>query len=93
MIANAHFSFLPSRKSPGPLFGRIMFGAGSAALLAHNRSNSLVVPAIAGGGSAAMAANVASDSRAVLTRHVPDPLVGCAENALAIGLSLAATRG
>ncbi len=92
MIANAHLSFLPSRKAPGPLFGRILFGVGSAALLAYGRGNGVVVPVIAGGVSAVVAANVASDSRAVLARHVPDALIGWAENAMAVGLSVAATR-
>jgi len=92
MVANAHFTFLPSRKSPGPLFGRIMFGAGSAALLAYSRRSGPIVAGIIGGVSAALATNVASDSRAVLARHVPDALVGWAENALAVGLAVAATR-
>lgn len=92
MLANAHISFLPSRKSPGPLFGRIMFGAGSAALLAYSRKGGIVGSVIAGGVSAAATSIGASDSRAVIARHVPDPLVGWAENALAVGLSVLATR-
>jgi hypothetical protein len=92
MIANAHFTFLPSRKTPGPLAGRIAFGAGSAALMAMSRDTRPLLPAMVGGFYAFIAANVASDSRAALARHVPDPLIGWAENALAFGLSRFATR-
>lgn len=92
MVANAYLSFLPSRKTPGPLVGRIAFGAGSAALLATSRGQRAVVPALLGGSYAALAASFASDSRAMLARHVPDPLVGWGENVLAVGLSVLATR-
>lgn len=92
MLANAHLSLLPSRKTPGPLAGRIAFGAGSAALLATSRGQRLLVPTVVGGFYGFIATNVATDSRAALARHVPDPLVGWSENALALGLSLFATR-
>ncbi len=93
MIANAHLSFLPRRTAPQPLGGRIAFAAGSAALLASTQGRGLVLPIIAGGVSAAVASKLASDSRAALSRYVPDPLVGWSENALAIALAVAASRG
>lgn len=92
MAANAHFSFLPSRKTPGPLAGRLAFGAGSAALLAMSRGRQPLAPLAIGAAYAALGASFASDSRAVFARYVPDPLVGWAENSLALGLSLIATR-
>ncbi|MBA2468563.1 MAG: hypothetical protein H0V37_04090 [Chloroflexia bacterium] len=92
MVANAHFSFLPSRKVPALLAGRIAFGAANAALLAVSRDRQPWVPAAIGGVYAALGASFASDSRAVLARHVPDPLVGWAENGLAVGLAAIATR-
>lgn len=92
MFANAFISSLPSRTDPQALGGRIAFGAGSAALLALTRRRNIVVPLIVGGTSAAIAAKVAHDQRAALSRHVPDPLVGLAENAVAVGLAVAATR-
>ncbi len=92
MIANAHLAFLPKRTDVQPLLGRIAFGAGSAGLLAMTEQRGLVGPVIAGGVSAAVASYVATESRARLARYVPDPLVGWAENALALSLALAATR-
>jgi len=92
MFANAFISTLPSRIDPQALSGRIAFGAVGAAVLAHSRGRSVFVPAIVGGTSAAIAAKAAHDVRAALSRHVPDPLVGLAENAVAVGLAVAATR-
>jgi len=92
MVANAFITFLPSRKSAGPLVGRIAFGAGSAGLFASTRGRGVVLPMVAGGVSAAAASKAASDSRAVFARYVPDPLVGWAENAVAVGLAVAATK-
>lgn len=91
-LFNAHVTFLPSRKTPGPLAGRIAFGAGSAALLARSRGQRLLLPTVVGGFYAFIAANVASDSRAALARRIPDPLIGWTENLLAVALSRAATR-
>ena len=92
MVANAHFSFLPRRTTLQPLSDRIVFGAGSAALLAMTQGQKAVLPAVIGGVSAAIASKAATDSRAVIARYVPDPLVGWAENAVAVGLAVAATR-
>ncbi len=92
MLANAHLTFLPKRTSPQALGGRIAFGAGSAALLAMSRGQSVVAPIVIGGVAAAVAAKIATDSRAVIARHLPDPLVGWAENAFAVGMAVAATR-
>jgi len=91
-FGNAFLTSVPSRTSPPLLAGRIAFGAASAALLARSRGRSIGLPVVIGGAGGALGSKVSHDSRAVLARHVPDPLVGWAENALAAGLSVAATR-
>lgn len=92
ILANAFVPFLPPRTTPGPLGGRIVQGAATAALLAHADQRPMAIPAIAGGGAAALSANVATRLRARLSRHIPDLLIAIAETVLSLGLARGATR-
>ena len=92
MIGNVYLTAAPSRSSPPLLLGRTVFGAAGAALLARSHGASLAAPILVGAAGGAIGSKVSAESRAVLARHVPDQLVAWAENALALGLSVAATR-
>lgn len=92
MVGNAHLTSAPSRTSPPLLVSRTAIGAASAALLARPHGQSIGLPIVIGGAAGAIGSKVSYESRAVLARYVPDPLVGWAENALALGLAIAATR-
>ncbi len=90
-FANAFVASLPSRSSPGPLAGRIAFGAGSAALFASSVRRQVVIASVVGGATAAISAKAAYETRAVLMKRIPDPVVGLAENAVAAGFAWTAT--
>lgn len=92
MIGNVYFTSAPSRSSPPLLMGRTVLGAAGATLLARSHGNSLALPILVGAAGGALGSKVSADSRAVLARHVPDQLVAWAENALALGLAVVATR-
>lgn len=92
MVGNVYLTSAPSRSSPLLLLGRTAFAAAGAALLARSHGNSLAFPILVGAAGGALGSKVSVDSRAVLARHVPDQLVAWGENALALGLAVAATR-
>lgn len=92
MVGNVYLTSAPSRSSPPLLLSRTAIGAASAALLARSHGNSIALPIVIGAAGGASGSKVSADSRAVLARHVPDQLVAWAENALALGLAVAATR-
>jgi hypothetical protein len=92
MVGNAFVTSLPSRADPAPLAGRIVVGAGSAALLASTRKRPVAIAAILGAIAAAFSARAASGARARHVANIPDPLFALAENALAVVLAARATR-
>ncbi len=78
----------PSRTSPPGLAGRLASGAACGGLTAG------VAGAVVGSAAAAAAAFAGERTRAAIGQWtgLPDPLVAVAEDALAIGVALAATR-
>jgi uncharacterized membrane protein len=79
----------PSRLAPAGLTGRLVLGALTASLFAQTRQARWLPAAAIGASSAAVAAKVGHDVRAVVTKHVPDPAVAVVEDALAFGLAAA----
>ena len=77
----------PSRLEPPGLAGRVVSASLAAAVLARS-GHRRPIPAMAVASAAALAAaKVCHDARAALARHLPDPVVAVAEDALAIGLA------
>jgi len=77
----------PSRLEPPGLAGRVVSASLAAAVLARS-GHRRPLPAMAVASAAALAAaKVCHDARAALARHLPDPAVAVAEDALAIGLA------
>jgi uncharacterized membrane protein len=77
----------PSRLDPPGLIGRAVSASLAAAVVARS-GHRRPVPAMAIASACALAAaKVCHDARAALARHVPDPVVAVAEDALAIGLA------
>jgi len=79
----------PSRLWPSGIASRLALGALAAGLLAQTRDASWFPAAVVGASSAAVAAKVGHDARARLARHVPDPAVAVAEDALALAMAAA----
>jgi uncharacterized membrane protein len=70
--------FIPSRTSPGPLFGRVVLGALSGATLCAATGGSLASGAILGGAGGAIGAFAGYQARARLVRpSLPDWGVPC----------------
>lgn len=92
VAVNAFIPWLPPRTTPGPLSGRVTFGAAGGALLARANGRPVAPAAIAGGLAAGVSAYTATRTRARLARHVPDLLVATAETVTAIVLARRATR-
>ena len=80
---------VPPRTSPPSLAGRLLSGAAGGGLIGAG-----AVGAAAGSATAGLAAFAGQRARRELGRRtgLPDPLIAVAEDALAIGLALAATR-
>jgi uncharacterized membrane protein len=82
----------PSRLEPPGLAGRVVSASLAAAVLARS-GHQRPIPAMAMASAAALAtAKVGHDARAALARHLPDPAVAVAEDALAIGLATLGSR-
>ncbi len=91
VVANATISSLPPRTDVPPLFGRAVMGATSGALAGYS-SGSTKAGAIAGGLAAPAGAWIATNSRARLSKSIPDIVVAVGETVAAAGLSLAGAR-
>jgi uncharacterized membrane protein len=77
----------PSRLEPPGLVGRVVSASLAGAVLARS-GHRRPLPAMAIASAAALAAaKICHDARAELARHLPDPAVAVAEDALAIGLA------
>jgi uncharacterized membrane protein len=77
----------PSRLDPLGLISRVVAASLAAAVLARS-GHRRPVPAMAVASACTVAAaKISHDARAALARHIPDPAVAVAEDALAIGLA------
>jgi uncharacterized membrane protein len=86
--------FVPSRLNPGPIAGRLMFGAASAAVLSR-RAGTPIVAGVATGAVGALAGSYAGyHARAWLgkTTGMPDPIWAVVEDGAAVLIGMAATR-
>jgi len=85
----------PSRLEPLPLLGRVAFGAVAGGLLS-TRLGGEAMPGVGAGATGAVVGTIAfGEARLALTRltGLPDVVFAVAEDALAVGLGLAAVRG
>jgi uncharacterized membrane protein len=82
----------PSRLEPPGLAGRTVFAALAAVALARSESASPVPAAVLASAVALVAAKVGHDVRAALASRLPDAAVAVAEDTVAIGVAMWATR-
>lgn len=84
----------PARTDPAPLLGRIGSGALVGAAVAAVRRQNPIVPALIGAASAAASSFAMMELRRRLGERLdlPDPAVAVVEDALAVGISVAAAR-
>lgn len=84
----------PDRTDPGPLFGRVVFGALGGAAIERSEGGSVLRGALLGGGTAAVATFALHRIRRWLTSHTPLPPIawGVAEDAAIVALGVAAAR-
>ena len=86
--------FVPSRLTPGPLFGRLLFGGLAGAAVASNARRPPVLGALLGAGGAVLGAQAGYHARAALGRAtgLPDPVWGAVEDATALMLGMGAVH-
>lgn len=86
--------FIPNRTDPGPLLGRAASGALVGAALAQHNGRAVFPLALLGSGGAILSAFTFFNLRhkAVVQLHVPDPLLGVAEDLLVISGGLCAIQ-
>jgi uncharacterized membrane protein len=84
--------FTPSRLKPAGLFGRVVNGATVGAVVARDARGSAWAGALVGASSAVLGSLAGNKVRAgvVEASGIADPLIAVVEDAIAIGLSLAA---
>jgi len=77
----------PSRKTPGPFVGRVVFGALSGAAICAGAQQSVVVGGLLGalGGVAGTLGGYEFRTRLVKALNVPDIVIALLEDAIAIG--------
>ena len=85
---------VPDRTDPGPLVGRALLGAGSAAVLARSRRETPARGALLGGVGAVAGAFAGFHLRRALTRRagLPDLAVAVCEDAIAVAAARLACR-
>jgi uncharacterized membrane protein len=88
-------SITPSRLSAGPFLGRLVTGGMVGAAVHHDAGHPGLVGVMLGALGAGVGATVATKARTALADRtgVPAPLLGAAEDLVAIGLGLAAVAG
>lgn len=86
--------FAPSRLSPGPLVGRIGFGAAAGAAVAHGVGGPTWIGSAAGASGAVAGALLGYTGRVQIGQAsgLPDPALGVVEDAIAVGIGLLAIR-
>ena len=77
----------PSRLDPPGLTGRLISASLAAAILARSEHRGPIPSMLTASVTALAVAKICHDTRAALARHLPDPVVAMAEDALAIGLA------
>ncbi|WP_412069511.1 DUF4126 family protein [Rubrivirga sp. IMCC43871] len=84
----------PSRTAPLGLAGRAGSGALVGAAVAAARRQNVILPALVGAASAVVSSFAMMELRAAVGEHfgVPDSAVALAEDALAVGISVAASE-
>lgn len=84
----------PSRLDPGPLAGRFLFGGVAGGILARKAGCSTAAGALLGAAGAGIGAFTGYHLRAALATSspAPDPLLGAAEDGIALALGLRATH-
>ena len=84
----------PSRLAPGPLAGRVAFGALAGAAVAREANRATGLGAVLGGAGAALGAFAGYQLRSAAGRAtgIPDPAWGAVEDAVALTLGLALIR-
>lgn len=84
----------PSRLDPGPLAGRVLFGGLAGGTVAREAGRSTVAGALLGAAGAGVGAFTGYHLRAALASStpIPDPLLGVAEDGVALALGLRATE-
>jgi uncharacterized membrane protein len=84
----------PARTGPAPLLGRIGAGALAGAAVAAARRQSPILPAVVSAVSAAVSSFAMMEARRRVGDEfdLPDPAVAVVEDALAVGISVAAAR-
>ena len=84
----------PARTDPAPLLGRIASGALVGAAVAAARRSNPIGPALVGAASAAASSFAMMELRKRTGERLglPDPALAAVEDALAIGISVAAAR-
>ena len=83
--------YLPSRLTPGPLIGRMLFGGLAGAAVASETWRSPVLGAVLGAGGAVLGAQAGYHARVALgdATGFPDPVWGAVEDAAAVALGMA----
>ena len=86
--------WIPDRTDPGPLFGRVLFGAAAGAVVERHEGGRGLRGAFLGGIAAGVATFVLHRTRRWLSRHTPLPAIawGAAEDAAVAALGIAASR-
>ena len=89
-FAGDKLPFLPSRLTPGPLVGRMLFGGLAGAAIASEARRSPALGAVLGAGGAVLGAQAGYHARAGLgsATGFPDPVWGLAEDAAAVALGM-----
>ncbi|MGH2558954.1 MAG: DUF4126 family protein [Thermomicrobiales bacterium] len=87
--------FLPSRLSPGPLVGRMLFGGLSGGVVARLDGQSVPVGVTLGAAGAVAGSYGGYHARAWVGREtgLPDALVAVGEDVIAVGVGLAVASG
>lgn len=82
--------FVPSRLSPGPLFGRMLFGGLAGAAVAMEARRSPVLGVVLGAGGAVLGTQAGYHARVALgeATGIPDPVWGVVEDAAAVALGM-----
>ena len=75
---------------PG-LVGRVVFAGIAATALARTEDEPVIAAAIVASAAALVAAKIGHDARVAIAERLPDAVVAVVEDAIAIGLAVAAT--
>jgi uncharacterized membrane protein len=83
----------PSRLEPAPLAARAVLAGVAGAVIARSAGRPAAPAVLAGSAAALVGARLGHDARAAADRHAPALAVAVAEDALALRLARAGSRG